>query len=325
VQTVYVDRRDAELGFERGALCIRIPGEPPKTVPIRGVERLVVRTGARLSATLLAELWRRDAGVLVLAGRSREAAARFAGRPRKDLELRLRQYELVRDPDRRLAFAREIVAAKLAAHARLHRRLAEEGQGQRLRIQEAAERLAQLAEQAMTSKSLETLLGHEGTGAAVHFEAYATLFPPSLRFTGRNRRPPRDPVNACLSLAYTLLHFEAVRRLQMHGFDPMLGSLHAPASGRESLACDLVEPLRAHIDRWVYERFRKRELRRRDFRWSGEACYLEKGGRRRFYEAYEKIAPVLARLLARMCRNLARELRARVPPAVVLEEDEEER
>jgi hypothetical protein len=70
----------------------------------------------------------------------------------------------------------------------------------------------------------------------------------TLIFGGRNRRPPRDPANAVLSLGYTLLHFEAVRACYGAGLDPMIGFFHNLDFGRESLACDLVEPLRPRLD-----------------------------------------------------------------------------
>jgi CRISPR-associated protein Cas1 len=100
----------------------------------------------------------------------------------------------------------------------------------------------------------DTLTGLEGAGAAAYFRAYATLFAPSREFSRRRRRPPPDPVNVCLSLGYTLLHHEAVRELQVVGLDPLLGFLHVSERGRESLASDIVEPLRPHVDEWVWRR-----------------------------------------------------------------------
>lgn len=91
------------------------------------------------------------------------------------------------------------------------------------------------------------------------------MLPPALGFTGRNRRPPRDPANACLSLGYTLLHAEAVTAAQAAGLDPLLGFYHRPAFGRESLASDLIEPLRAEVDAWVAALFRDRALREDHF------------------------------------------------------------
>lgn len=316
--TIYVDRRGAEVDVERGALVVRLPGERPKSFPVARIERLVVRSGVRLSASLLAELWRHDGAVLVLAGRSDEATARFLARPRRDLARRLRQYELVRDPQRRLAFARRLVAAKLRGSARLCRRLAADGAGSALRLREAAQRLSELAVACDGAGDPASLLGLEGTGAAVHFAALSTVFPPELEFSGRNRRPPRDPVNAVLSLGYTLLTFEAARRAVLHGLDPTLGALHAPAAGRDSLACDLAEPLRVHVEAFAVDLFVHRRLQKRDFVREGEGVRLSREGRRTFYEAWEARFPALSRLVGLTARGFARALEAEVPLAVPL-------
>lgn len=159
----------------------------------------------------------------------------------------------------------------------------------------------------------DTVLGLEGAGAAAHYAALTALFPPSLNFTGRNRRPPRDPVNACLSLGYTLLHFEAVRAAYGAGLDPLLGFFHEPAYGRESLACDLIEPLRPRLDAWVWTLFRERRLRAHDFVEDKGACLLAKAGRQTFYAAYEIWAPPCRRYLRRESYRLANGLNQRVP------------
>jgi len=93
--------------------------------------------------------------------------------------------------------------------------------------------------------STASLRGLEGAGASAYFEGFADLLPDRLKFSGRNHRPPRDPVNAMLSLGYTLLHAEAVLALYGAGLDPFIGFHHGLDFGRESLACALVEPLRA--------------------------------------------------------------------------------
>ena len=317
--TVYVDRRGAEIAVERGALVVRLPDSRPHSFPLGRVERLVVRAGVRISASALAELWRHDGAVLVLSGRGDEPTARFLARPRRDLARRLRQYELVRDPELRLPFARRLVAAKLAGCARLCRRLAEAEAGSRLRLDEAAARLLELSRHAREAAVLSALLGLEGTGAAVHFAALATVFPPELGFSGRNRRPPRDPANAVLSLGYTLLTFEAARQAVLFGFDPALGALHAPAPGRDSLACDLVEPLRPQVDSLAVDLFLHRRLTARDFGRQGEGVRLSREGRRIFYEAWEARLPALARRLARGFRTFARALEGGVPLAVPVE------
>jgi CRISPR-associated protein Cas1 len=156
--------------------------------------------------------------------------------------------------------------------------------------------------------------GLEGAAAAAYFRGYVCLFPESARFENRNRRPPKDPVNACLSLGYTLLHFDAVRACHVAGLDPLVGFYHRPAFGRESMACDLIEPLRPAIDRWTWHLFRDRTLRPESFSQDKGACLLNKAGRGRFYPAYEVVAAGLRRHLRRECSVIARALRSHGAP-----------
>jgi CRISPR-associated protein Cas1 len=156
-------------------------------------------------------------------------------------------------------------------------------------------------------------MGIEGAGAAAYFGAYTTLFAPSLRFQDRNRRPPRDPVNACLSLAYTLAHHQACRAAAAAGLDPFVGFYHEVAHGRESLACDLVEPLRPRVDAWVWRLFRQRRVRLEHFRTHAGACLLGKAGRAVFYEEFEALSADCVRRLRRACRSLVRALTGQDP------------
>ncbi len=131
-----------------------------------------------------------------------------------------------------------------------------------------------------------------------------------MAFTGRTRRPPRDPVNALLSLTYTLVHWEWVRECELIGLDPFLGFYHEVDYGRESLACDLAEPGRPAVDRWVWELCRARTFQARDFAADTErpGCYLKKAVRGRYYEAYEAWAAPRRTLMRAAVEALARRL-----------------
>lgn len=312
MRTVYVDRRHAALDAESGALVIRVPGERPATLPLAAVERLVVRGTATLGAGLLAALWRQDAGLLLLSGRRGEPTARLLGRPHADAALRLAQYALQADRPRRAAIARRLVAAKVAAQRRTLERALVTAANRRQPLLRGIAALDHVrAELARGDADLGRLTGLEGAAAAGYFEAFAALFPPAFGFVARNRRPPRDPVNALLSLGYTLLQFEAARQCQITGLDPQLGVLHEPAYGRDSLACDLVEPLRWHVDELVLALVRGGELRREHFSQDGAGgCLMGKAGRERFYAAWEEHGAAVGRLLRRMCRQLIADIRA---------------
>ena len=217
------------------------------------------------------------------------------------------------DEATRLLLAQRLIAGKLRAQIRC----LEEAQAQRPDIrkplQDGLLTLQRLLPTLTEATHRDAVLGVEGAGAAAYFAALTTLFPPSLNFTGRNRRSPRDPVNACLSLGYTLLHFEAVRAAYGAGLDPLLGFFHEPAYGRESLACDLIEPLRPRLDRWVWALFRERRLRSTDFVFDKGACLLAKAGRQVFYAGYEMWVPSARRYLRRESYRLANGLNGRAP------------
>ena len=101
----------------------------------------------------------------------------------------------------------------------------------------------------------------------------------------------------------------------MVGLDPLLGFLHVPDRWRESLALDLVEPLRPHIDEWVWRAFADRRLRKEHFsREKGGGCLMGKAGRQVFYDAFEPLTAALRRLVRRMARQLAAELRKEESP-----------
>jgi CRISP-associated protein Cas1 len=312
--TLYLDRKGAALDIDAGTLTVRLGGELATRIPLAPLDRVVLRGDAVLSTRVLAELWRHDIGLLLLSGRHGEATARLVGRPHDDVALRLAQYRRASDAEACRETARHIVGGKLAAEGRLLARALETRPDRRKPLTDAIATVARVqARVADDGEPLDrdTLTGLEGAGAAAYFRAYATLFPESLEFARRRRRPPPDPVNVCLSLGYTLLHHEAVREVQIVGLDPLLGFLHVPERGRESLASDLVEPLRAHVDEWVWRRFADRDLRGEHFsREKGGACLLGKAGRRVFYDGFEPLAAGLRRLLRRMARSLAADLRS---------------
>lgn len=141
------------------------------------------------------------------------------------------------------------------------------------------------------------LNGVEGAAARAYFKAYTQLFCSSWQFDNRNRRPPQDPVNAVLSLAYTLLHHEAINALKIYGLDPSLGVYHQVYYGRESLACDVIEPLRPYLDKWIWRLFAQQTLRAEHFIHQEQACLLNDTGKPIFYKQFFIAVKPLKRLL----------------------------
>jgi len=316
MSTLYLDRRNLSLEAHAGTLVVRRDGAHLRTVPLKLIERVVARGRVQLDTGVLARLGEAGVGFLALTGRRTRFGAMLVGRPHGDVRLRLAQYRAYLDPEQRRRWARAVVAGKVAGTRRTLARLLRRRPDRRTALTRAIARLDESLRRLREEDALsvERLMGIEGAAAAAYFPAFASAFPAGLGFQGRNRRPPRDPVNAALSLVYTLLHAEAVQAVYTAGFDPMLGFLHEPAHGRESGAADLVEWFRGPADLWVWGLFRKRVLRADAFRQDGDAVLLDKAGRQRFYALYERQALVWRRAMRRVARRAARQLRVEVEP-----------
>jgi len=156
-----------------------------------------------------------------------------------------------------------------------------------------------MAEQAERAQSLEELLGIEGNAARIYFGDFAGMIKTEdddavsaeqfrFDFAGRNRRPPRDAVNALLSLAYSVLAKDLTIACYAVGFDPYLGFYHQPRFGRPALALDLMEPFRPLIaDSAVLTAINTRMVSPQDFVQAGPGVALTPNGRKAFFRAYE--------------------------------------
>lgn len=322
--TLVLDNPKLTLRCDGQALALYDGSERQGTVPLALLQRVVLLgSQIRLDSGVLARLGEAGVTLLVLGRRGGQRLSLALGPRHNDASLRLAQSLAVMDEPTVTAIARALVQAKTRAQIRLLQRLQRERPDCRKPLFDATATLRDIEESLHNAGDAAALRGLEGSGAAAYFRALPAAFPPALGFSGRNRRPPRDPVNAMLSLGYTLLHAEAVRAAHIAGLDPMLGFLHRPAFGRESLACDLIEPLRPRLDEWVWELVRTRQLRDEHFATSACGCQLQKTGRARFYEGYESAAVPWRRWLRRQCAALAASLRARAPALAADDFDDE--
>jgi len=207
----------------------------------------------------------------------------------KNVELRRKQFEVAADSSRCLALARGFVRAKIANCRTLLRRNHPDPPEHTLRdLKEDMERATEV-------DRMDSLLGIEGTAAHRYFSAFGEMLRggegavPAFDFQQRNRRPPRDPVNAMLSFAYAMLTREWTTTLQAVGFDPYLGFYHQPRYGRPALSLDLMEEFRPLVaDSVVLTAVNNGEVRPDDFIKAMGSVSLTAAGRTRFIQAYER-------------------------------------
>ncbi len=310
--SLVLDRRHLRLERQGDTLVVRNPTGIERTVPMHGLGRVVLMTDTELTSSLLAHLAARGIALVAFGGRAGEHAAFVHGSGHNDVRPRLRQAVVASDWKLAAPYARRFVERKLRAQRRLLLRALEDRRGLHKPLFDALGSLDAILRNCRQTEapSREQLLGFEGSASAAYFEALAHLFPPSLGFTGRRRRPPTDPVNAALSLGYTLLTHAADRAVSTVGLEPMIGFLHVPDHGRPSLACDFAEPHRPRIDRLVWTLFRSRALTADHFHREGAACVLGKTGRTRFYDVMLPLNERIERHLRREARLVIRALLA---------------
>lgn len=210
------------------------------------------------------------------------------GLHQKNVFLRRSQFAMAERDWFGLKIARKLVAGKIKNQRTMLLRNHEEPRGAALRA------MKEMADRAETASGLEELLGIEGNGARVYFGEFAGMikvegageFP--FDFEGRNRRPPLDPVNAMLSLGYSVLAKDLTITCHAVGFDPFIGFYHQPRFGRASLALDLMEPFRPLIvDSAVLTAINTRMITPGHFVKAGRSVALTPDGRKAFFRAYE--------------------------------------
>ncbi len=208
----------------------------------------------------------------------------------KNVDLRRAQYATAENTEKALALAKRFVISKIRNCRTLLRRNAED------LPRMALESLRECVEKAQAATAAASLLGIEGTAARIYFENFPRMIKRSeadglmaFDFSGRNRRPPKDPVNALLSLAYAMLAKDFTIILQAVGFDPFLGFYHRPRYGRPALALDLMEEMRPLVaDSVVVNVINTGVVQPSDFISRGGGVALSESARARFLRAYER-------------------------------------
>lgn len=326
---LYVNEPGSHVGKRSEHLVVKKDGREVTKVPMHAVRQVVVFGNVQVSTQALQTLIENDIPVMLLTGHGKFIGG-FQPPPRKNVGLREAQYRRFADPAECLTLSKAVVRAKLTnQRALLMRSL--RGDGDRGSDELAARGIADLLPRLDDAGSLDTVLGLEGQGAALYFSEFGRFLkrqPPGrgFDFAGRNRRPPRDPVNALLSFAYALLTKDCFAAVCTVGFDPYRGFFHVNRHGKPSLALDLMEEFRAVIaDSVVLTLVNNEMLTPADFLVWRDACQLTETGRAAFFRAYEQrkatevTHPVYgyrmsyARMLEVQARMLAAYVRGTVP------------
>ncbi len=287
--SLYLTQPGSRLELDHGRLLTTMREEVLGSAPAARVDRVIVVGGVHVTTPALAFLLDRriDLIFLTVGGQVR---GRLDTGSSGALEVRRAQYARAADATFGLDLARAIVAGKIANSRTRCMELDVDGDAS---AQVAIDRLARLRETVARAPDLSALMGVEGRAARHYFVVLGSALRPPWRFERRARRPPPDPVNAVLSIVYTLLQEQCRAALVAVGLDPECGFLHAPRSGRPALALDLMEEFRPVIaDTVAWTLFNRRMLKHAHFVSSpdGRGVHLTPDG-------WKKVAAEYARRL----------------------------
>ena len=256
-------------------------------VPVIKIENLAVIGNVQITTPALHMLMKRgiDVSYLTFGGKYLGSTAAESS---KNIFLRFEQYRFYLDEAKRLEMAKRITHNKISNQIELlrqHKRKDTEYDWDK-DIKEMVRIQASL----QSKETANEILGIEGMCSNIYFGAFGHMLKCDFSFNGRNRRPPRDPVNVIISLAYTLLTKEVSNALDSESFEPYLGFLHGIRYGRKSLSLDIVEEFRQPVvDRLVVLLFNKRMIGRHDFdEISEDRVVLSEDGFRKFCNEYER-------------------------------------
>ena len=291
LRPLYLNTQGARVGKSGEVLQIRDKDDNKQEVRLRETCQLNVMGNVQLSTQAVQGMC--EAGIpICYFSQGGWFYGITTGLNSKNIFLRRTQFRLAEEEWFALSLARQLVAGKIRNQRTMLQRNHIEPQSEDLA---ALKRMAEAAERA---ECIDELLGIEGNGARLYFQNFAGMIKVDddeaqkrqfrFNFAGRNRRPPRDAVNAMLSLGYSLLVKDLTIACYAVGFDPYLGYYHQPRFGRPALALDLMEPFRPLIaDSAVLAAINTRMVTPKDFVQAGPAVALTPAGRKAFFRSYE--------------------------------------
>ncbi len=283
---LYVQEQGATVGKHGLGLVVRKRKQKLGSTGLKDISQLVLCGSVTVTAQALKWLCQEGVPIIHLTT-GHWFCGLTTGITLRNAFVRAAQYKAAAEPARRLALARATVQAKGANQRTMLRRNAALGSAADL------EQMAELLGKVPAAPSCEHLLGLEGNLAARYYANFSQLLSPrdfeaDWDFTKRNRRPPKDPVNAMLSFGYAMLAKECTVALLAEGLDPWWGLYHRPRHGRPALALDLMEEFRPLVvDSAVITAVNTGMVTTRSFRRSQAGCILTDIGRKAYIRAYE--------------------------------------
>jgi len=296
LNTLYLTKQGLYAHLDNETISLEYDNKRLQKIPLHHISSIVTFGNILLSPYLIGKCAKegREIALFDINGRF---WGRIDGATSGNILLRQAQCKIHNDTKASLSIAKAIIASKIRNSKTLLMRRARDSKDKASReiISKQAEHLKAMLNRLKRAKDIDEARGIEGESARAYFLAFSYMITPSLRelflFKNRNRRPPRDEINALLSFLYTLLRHDCVSALEGVGLDSREGFLHTIRPGRPSLGLDLMEEFRAQIaDRLAINLINLKQLKKSDFEHKpGGVVYLNENGKKTLIIAYQKL------------------------------------
>ena len=276
LNTLYVTTPDSYLSKDGLNVVVSVQQKEVFRIPIINIEGIVT-FGYMGASPGLMKLCADNGVSLTFLSPQGKFIARVQGPTRGNVLLRTEQYRLADNEDFALHISKLFIGGKIQNYRNILRRY-ERDYGSNDDVASAVQKLEVRKRDLQKVQDLNQLRGIEGDAASVYFDVFPYLIlnqKSDFPFNGRNRRPPKDAVNAMLSFVYTLIANDVAAALETVGLDPYVGFLHTLRPGRTSLALDVMEELRAYLgDRLVLSLINRRQVNAKDFLFQGDESVI---------------------------------------------------
>lgn len=289
LNTLYVTTPEAYLSKDGLNVVVSVKQEEVFRIPVINIEG--VTFGYMGASPGLMKLCSDNGIALTFLSPHGRFISRMQGATKGNVLLRKKQYQLSDDETWSLHVTRLMIGGKIQNYRNILKRYIRD-YGENEDITRVIHVLEHVKQKALVAQDKTTLIGYEGMASNAYFAIFPILIlnqKADFPFQGRNRRPPKDAVNAMLSFAYTLIANDVSAALETIGLDPYVGFLHTLRPGRTSLALDMMEELRAYLgDRFVLSLINKRQITAKDFLFQGDdGVVMTDKGKKTFISAWQ--------------------------------------
>jgi len=282
---VYAITAGTYISKKGETLAIDIPHENTRNIPLKDISHLCIQNNCQISTQALIALVERGSTVNFIT-RGGWLQAVVTSPLSKNVGIRKQQFSIFNDPNWTIKIARSMVASKIANQRTLLRRNLPEGSDAKACL----DNMNELIQHLDNTNSIDSIRGIEGAAANLYWHHFPLMLSDKSGFDmhSRNKRPPRDPVNALLSYGYTLLVRDFYSSILAVGLDPMFGLYHKMVPGRPALALDMMEAFRPLIvDSTVLRVINSGIIQKNDFLEAEGFCQMKQATKKKWIGAYE--------------------------------------